>query len=282
MVKYVNTNYTDKKLSLNKKNRFKKIIGRGLQALAALAVIGGLASMGMQAPNIAASVDDYGKSDALKTEITQTVTTDDEKADFKDVDFTSLKKINKDTVGWLECEGTKVDYPIVKGNDNDYYLHHNIKKEDSLSGTIFMDYRNNKDFKDDVTVLYGHNMRNDSMFGSLSEYDNQSYYNKHSKMYYHTDDAVYEIDLFGAVNQDATTLTVGNYSDKDSFEKDMKDIKENSSFKSKTKVDENSKVVCLYTCLDSGSNGTNYRYLVYGTVNKVYDKTKTVSSSMKM
>lgn len=282
MVKYVNPKYTDKDLSLVKENKFKKIAGRVMQIGGLLIAIGAIASLGMQIPGVAASVDDYIKSGELNTEISQTVTTGDENYDFKDVDFTSLKKINKDTVGWIECDGTKIDYPVVQSDDNDYYLHHSIKKEDSFSGTIFMDTNNNKDFKDDVTVLYGHNMKNDSMFGSLSEYNKQSYFDKHSKMYYHTDDAVYEFDLFGAVNQDATTLTVGNYNSKDKFKSDMKTIKENSSFKSKVKVDENSKVVCLYTCLDTGSNGTNNRYLVYGTVNKVLDKTKQVSSSKTM
>lgn len=267
MVKYVNPKYKGKKT---------KLTARALQIGGAVLVTFAVASLAPLAPNLF----DYHKSKELSTEVAETVVTPaEDEHSFKDVNFDTLKAINKDAVGWIECEGTNIDYAVVQGNDNDYYLHHSINKEESFSGTIFMDASNNSDFKDDVTVLYGHNMRNDSMFGSLSEYNKQSYYDKHSKMYYHTEDSVYEFDLFAAVNQDATTLTVGNYSNKDNFVKAMNTIKKSSSFDSDVKITENSKVVCLYTCLDSGSNGTNNRYLVYGTVNKVLDKNMNMESS---
>lgn len=274
MVKFVNTKYSNKKLKLEKDKKKKYMVAKIVQIGSTVLFAGALISIATNPSSI-----DYVKSDILNTEISQATTSNNVASQFKDVDFEKLKNINKDVVGWIECKGTKIDYPVVQCSDNNYYLHHSIKKEENLSGTIFMDANNNKDFQDDITVIYGHNMKNNSMFGNLNEYSNQSYYDKHPQMYYHTANAVYKFNLFAAVNQDATKLIAGNYSDKSQFVKDMKNVKSNSSFKSKTKIDENSKVICLFTCLDTGSAGTNNRRLVYGTVSKVLDKTKQNTSS---
>lgn len=99
---------------------------------------------------------DNTTKDEKYTEITK-------KSDAKD----TLSQINDDYVGWLSVEGTYVEYPVVLGNDNAYYLNHNFYQETDKVGAVFMDYRNSRELLGKNTIIYGHNMKDDSMFGSL-------------------------------------------------------------------------------------------------------------------
>ncbi len=99
------------------------------------------------------------------------------------VDFEALRKENGDVVGWLYCEDTPINYPIVQSEDNDYYLRRLLDSTWNIAGTIFMDYRNAPDFSDWNTIIYGHNMNNDSMFGTLQDYKKQAYYEEHPVLY---------------------------------------------------------------------------------------------------
>ena len=86
-----------------------------------------------------------------------------------EIDFNKLLEINNQVVGWIKIEDTDINYPIVKGEDNSYYLNHNILNESSQNGWIFMDYRNSDDFSDNNTVLYGHNIKSGIMFSDLTK-----------------------------------------------------------------------------------------------------------------
>lgn len=94
--------------------------------------------------------------------------------------FANLHKINEDIVGWISIAGTTIDYPVVQHSDNDYYLNHNIEQKRSSRGAIFMDYRNEDALADTHTVIYGHHMKDDSMFGELSKYKDENYYKEHT------------------------------------------------------------------------------------------------------
>ena len=87
------------------------------------------------------------------------------------VDFQKLISINEDVVGWISIPELGLEYPITQGEDKEYYLHHAYNREANFAGSIFMDYRNMEDFQDQNTILYGHNMLNGSMFGSLKHLD---------------------------------------------------------------------------------------------------------------
>lgn len=84
------------------------------------------------------------------------------------IDFDKLYETNSDVRGWLKIDALELSYPILQSTNNQYYLKKNIDKEDSIAGSIYLDYRNH-DFLDKSTVIYGHNMKNDSMFGKLDE-----------------------------------------------------------------------------------------------------------------
>ena len=111
------------------------------------------------------------------------------------VDFDTLKEANDDVIGWLYCEDTPINYPVLQSDDNSYYLRRLVNGEWNIAGSLFMDYRNNLSNNDWNTVIYGHNMKNDSMFGTLPEYRNQDYYEQHPVMYFLTPEADYKIEL---------------------------------------------------------------------------------------
>ena len=97
----------------------------------------------------------------------------------EEYEFTELIEFNEDTIGWISIEGTLIDYPIVQASDNCYYLTHACNRDESNHGSIFMDYHNAADFSDSHTIIYGHNMKDGSMFHDLIEYSDQDFLNEH-------------------------------------------------------------------------------------------------------
>lgn len=98
---------------------------------------------------------------------------------YKEIDWDGLKKINDDIVGWIYIPDTEVDYPIVKGETNDTYLRTTFEGKKSSAGAIFMECKNASDFSDKNTILYGHNMRNGSMFHCLNKFSNREFFENH-------------------------------------------------------------------------------------------------------
>ena len=97
-----------------------------------------------------------------------------------DVDFAALKSVNSDVVGWIYVEALDgISYPIVQGKDNETYLHQTYEKNYNFAGTIFVDYENSPDFSDCNTLVYGHNMKNGSMFKDIVRYKDPSYFKEH-------------------------------------------------------------------------------------------------------
>lgn len=88
------------------------------------------------------------------------------------VDWEGLKRENEDIVAWLYLPAVDLSYPVLQADDNEYYLHRSVRKEELFAGSIFMDYYNSPDLKNYNTILYGHNMRDGSMFAKLKEYKN--------------------------------------------------------------------------------------------------------------
>lgn len=92
------------------------------------------------------------------------------------IDFQALAQINPDVIGWIYIEALGISYPIVQGGDNDWYLHRTYEGTENSAGSIFMDWQNSSDFSDSNTIIYGHNMKNQSMFGKLKFLDTQEKY----------------------------------------------------------------------------------------------------------
>ena len=110
--------------------------------------------------------------------------------------FDLQNEINRDVAGWLTIPGTQIDYPFVKGIDNAYYINRDLHGNDALAGTIFMDERNAADFSDFNNILYGHNMRNGTMFGELPLYADEWYFNNNQTGTLYLPYGTYTLEIF--------------------------------------------------------------------------------------
>ena len=106
-----------------------------------------------------------------------------------------LQKENPDIVGWLEIEGTEINYPVLQDNDNEYYMTHNYKKEYSKDGSLFLDKDYDWEIPSTNLLIYGHNNSNNKMFHNLLDYKDESFYKEHPTIKFTTEkeDAEYEI-----------------------------------------------------------------------------------------
>lgn len=114
------------------------------------------------------------------------------------VDFTALRKEGKNVLGWLYSANTLINYPITYYSNNTYYLSHDYTGTRSEGGALFFDCRLTKQLTEQNIIIYGHHMKNRSMFGSLLQYQKQTYYDDHPTMYLLTPEKNYRIELFAA------------------------------------------------------------------------------------
>ena len=120
-----------------------------------------------------------------------------------EVDFDELQAVNPDVVGWLYCPDSRIDYPVLRGETNDSYLHHNIEREYDFAGCLFVDSDNRGDFSDADTIIYGHHMIDDSMFGTLDDWASQAFYEDHPVMWLLTPTKNYQVVLVAGHHADA-------------------------------------------------------------------------------
>ena len=132
-------------------------------------------------------------------QIKETVVVED-KNEYKEeytIDFNKLKEQNKETVAWIKVNNTNIEYPVVKANNNNFYLNHSFDKSENLAGWIFADYRNKFDNTDKNIIIYGHNMRDGSMFGSLKNILNSDWYeneeNTNITLYTENEKCIYKV-----------------------------------------------------------------------------------------
>ncbi len=185
------------------------------------------------------------------------------------VNFSALREINENVVGWIICDGTAISYPIVRtysAQDYDYYLTHLFNGNKNKLGTIFTDLRNDP-WNDKVTILYGHNMLNGTMFSSLLKYSSQSYYDLHPTMRLLTPDGNYTIKLFSGymttVESDAFTLGYGSLA----MEKFLTSVKAASAFQSDIIPTSDDNIITMSTC-DSNTSRIDNRFIVHGILVK--------------
>jgi len=169
----------------------------------------------------------------------------------------NLKEINEDTVGWLKVNNTNVDYPVVQGEDNDYYLNRNFKKEPDQSGWIYMDYRADDKELPQNTIIFGHNMYYSGvMFGTL-------YKVKHSSWYTDPENQIIEFNtlyanmkwkIFSIYVIDVTSdYLIANFSSNERYEKFLDLITNRSKYEFNTPVSTSDKILTLTTCADNGT-----------------------------
>ena len=165
------------------------------------------------------------------------------------VDFAALQKRNPDTVGWIFCTGTAIDYPIVQGPDNEYYLARLFTGTSNAAGSIFLDYRNSPDFTDRHSILYGHNMKNGSMFASLTSYRDPEYFREHPQFLLCTPEKTYSVKIFSGysagVEDEAWRIS---FDSEEEFADWAAQEKEKSCFESDITPSGTDRIVTLSTC----------------------------------
>jgi sortase B len=181
------------------------------------------------------------------------------------VDFSYLHELNPDIVAWIDIPETGVSYPVLQSGedkDDDYYLHHNVDGTYGYPASIYMQKANDADFFDSVTVLYGHNMKNGSMFAGLHNYDDKDYFDAHSDIYVYTPTGTKHYRVFAALTFD-DRLILDAYNEFQTggeiqaFYKESVEKANNVNYG--VEVNEDSKILVLSTC-EKGQN--DVRYLV--------------------
>ena len=166
-----------------------------------------------------------------------------------EVDFDALKAINEDIVGWIYIEDTNVNYPIVQGEDNAYYLRRLYDGTPNGSGSIFMDFRNSADFSDPHTIIYGHSMQNSTMFTNIKKYKTQEFYDQHPYALLMTPEKNYKIELFSgyvaSVKDNSWELDL---SDEDAYASWLSATKSKSMFLCDVTPTTEDKVLTMSTC----------------------------------
>ncbi len=187
-------------------------------------------------------------------------------------DFALLREWNPDVAGWLYGPGTSIDYPVVQGTDNEYYLNHTSDGQRSIIGSVFMESKNRDDFQDDLTVIYGHHIRGGRMFSSLSNYKKQSYYEEHPMLILYTPEGDYRIDLFASeILNGKTAIFTLMFGSEEKREAWINEVIASSAFNSEIYPEEGEKMIALCTCTYEYQDA---RYAVYGILKPLEEENR--------
>lgn len=185
------------------------------------------------------------------------------------VDFDALKEVNSDVVGWIRFENMDISYPIVHGTDNDYYLTHTFDKQAIKCGSIFMEAENAADFSDDNTFIYGHNMKDKSMFAKLNQFKDEQIYKENPEFLIYTESGIYRYSIFSCyvadVSWDSFTYQFGS---EEQYGQWLQTVKGRSIYETGITPGQDQKTVTLMTCT---SGGDHYRFLVHGVLTEVIE-----------
>lgn len=189
------------------------------------------------------TLGNYKKADNVYSQLRDTK---DESENMSDA-TKNLSAINSDYRFWINVEGTNIDYPVVQGSDNDFYLNHDFNKNYLPAGSIFLDYRN--DFETDFnSVIYGHHMRNSTMFGQMEKFKDKDFFEKNKTITLTTDETTYEYEIFAIGVYDADFgYTDISFADEDEFNDFLNKIISKSMF-NRDIVNSSDQIITLSTC----------------------------------
>ena len=180
-----------------------------------------------------------------------------------EVDFKALREKNPDTVGWLYVGSCGISYPIVQGEDNDYYMNHTFEGTVNSSGAIIMDYRDDKYLKDWNTFIYGHNMKNGSMFGSLKKLlKDETLYDSDPYIYVYLPGYIYRYKIFSYYKDEPDSKMYWTADTLQEYRQYIRDALSLSVRDLGVETSEENNMVTLVTC--SGSGAGKMRFFVHG------------------
>lgn len=178
------------------------------------------------------------------------------------VSFEELSKINPEVFSWLTVYGTEIDYPVAQASDNQKYINTNIVGDFSLAGSIYLDSGNRNDFTDFNSIIYGHHMEANAMFGNLDRFRDQEYFDSHlyGNLFYNGQD--YGLEFFAYLLADAYDWTIyqpgikGDAAAKESY---LAYLKSNAEYTREITIGADDRIVLLSTCASESTNG---RYIL--------------------
>lgn len=186
---------------------------------------------------------------------------------YNPIDFEELKTVNEDIVGWLKIRALDISYPVVQAEDNDYYLHRTFERTDNFAGCLFMNCDNRSDFTDQNTIIYGHNMKNGSMFGKLKKFNEEETFKKSAYFWIFAPDIIYQYQIFSAMTVNKTGLTYQTFFTEEDHQTLIDTALERSVVDNTgIEVTKDDRIVTLSTC--TGDDAT--RFVVMGRLAQVY------------
>lgn len=174
----------------------------------------------------------------------------------KVVSLEELKKLNADSIGWLEVPGTNIDEPLVQGKDNDYYLWRDFKGNTyPVTGTLFLDMYNKADFSDRISYIFGHNIWDKTKFYDLRKFEDKSFLESHKTFYIYTEKGKLEYEVIGIdlVDPNTSLYELSSKRNED-VEAMKKELTKHISKSEVDKIDKNSKILMLVTCKTPDDN----------------------------
>lgn len=175
---------------------------------------------------------------------------------YMSVDFNDLIKKNPETVGWIKVNNTNVSYSIVKHDDNDYYLHHDFNKKDNHNGWIFADYRTDFEYFGKNTIIYGHNLSNRTMFGSLAWVLKKSWYtdsdNQYIKLSTPKSNSIWKIFSIYTIVPEVYYLKT-YFENNNEYSNFLNTISKRSIYNFNKDLSTDDKILTLSTCTDDGT-----------------------------
>lgn len=181
-----------------------------------------------------------------------------------------LQKVNSDIVGWVEVEGTNINYPVLQGSDNEFYMSHNYEKKESVYGSVFLDKDYDWNMESNNLLIYGHNMQDGSMFHDLLNYADEQYYNEHPKIRFTTPEEDMEYEIISAFRSRVYYKSEKNVfryyyfvnpESKEEYEEFVKNAKEASIYDTGKTAEYGDKLITLSTCAYHTEDG---RFAVVG------------------
>lgn len=187
------------------------------------------------------------------------------------ISFAELQRKNPDVFGWITVDQTHIDYPLLQGTDNSKYVNTDALGEFSLSGSIFLDCNNQKIFSDMNSIIYGHHMAENAMFGELEQFEQPSYFEKHSKGKLYYEGAWHSIEFFAFLHTDAYDKVVYDTAlqrrtDVSAY---LDYVRQNAIYFKEQSFQEDERFVTLSTCTSDSTNG---RHLLIGRLTEATNK----------
>lgn len=171
------------------------------------------------------------------------------------VDFEALKELNEDIYAWIDIEDTNIHYPILQSaTDDSYYLNHTVERVKGLPGSIYTESINAKDFSDYITLIYGHDMRDGSMFKHLHKFGEKDFFEENDTVMIYTEDAIHEYRIYAAVAYDNRHIMYSfdqtDAEDREDFIRSLHAVSNmKNQYRNGMEIDAESKLIVMSTCI---------------------------------